>query len=54
MTREKPARHESPGTATHYLAEAGIGSHHGCYPSTPRTQVVHVHGYERATTGSMS
>jgi hypothetical protein len=34
----------------HYLRQAGIGSHHGCRPRTPRTQIVHVHGHERAAT----
>jgi hypothetical protein len=34
----------------HYLRQAGIGSHHGCRSRTPRTQIVHVHGHERAAT----
>ena len=33
---------------SHYLAEAGIGSYHGRCPGTPGTQVMHVHGHERA------
>ena len=35
---------------SHHLAEAGIGGQDGCGPRTPRTQVVHIHGHERAPT----
>ena len=49
----RPVRHylcHDFSAFSHYLAEAGIGGHDGCGPRTPRTQIVHIHGHERALT----